>query len=96
MREITRIFDPCRVNFFLGKSTTNPSLFCLISLCCYRQVSFEGTLQSPEQILLGLDDITFSKENCSVIPNDGLKGKLLKSTTNKLIPFTQRYFEKKF
>ncbi|XP_020625530.1 uncharacterized protein LOC110062928 [Orbicella faveolata] len=44
------------------------------------KVLFEGTLQSPERILLGLDDISFSKETCSVIPNDGLKGKLLKST----------------
>lgn len=56
----------------------------LYHLCYYWQVLFEGTLHSPERIFLGLDDISFSKENCSVIPNNVLKGKWLKSAINKL------------
>lgn len=64
-------------------------LFCQISLCYYRQVLFEGTLHSPERIFLGLDDISFSKENCSAIPNDVIKGKLLKSALNKLFGSTE-------
>ena len=42
----------------------------------YQQISFKGTLDSAEVIFLGVDDISFSREKCNIIPNDGQKGML--------------------
>ena len=42
----------------------------------YQQIAFKGTLDSAEVIFLGVDDISFSREKCNIIPNDGQKGML--------------------
>ncbi|PFX12596.1 G-protein coupled receptor GRL101, partial [Stylophora pistillata] len=44
------------------------------------QILFKGTLESAEVIFLGIDDISFSKEKCNAIPNDGQNDKCLWTT----------------